>query len=149
MKFGNLSDWQSDTALEMDGVPIDIGAGRSITVRRAGGSNRAFLVAYSAVVASCTPKDDVGAKLLEAMPQLFADHVVLGWQGIEAEDGTPAPYSKAAFLQLVSEAPDLWTRIRVQADQRGRFQRENTERDKATLGKSSRGKRNGGATVHA
>lgn len=153
MKFGNLQDWQSDTELELQGIALDIGQGRTINIRRAGGANRAFLVAYGATITRLAgdrdPESIAAALLADEMPALFADHVVIGWDGIEDDSGAPVPYSKDAFLQLARECPDLWLRIRSQADQRERFQRENIERDKARLGKSSRGKRNGGATAHA
>ena len=154
MKFGNLQDWQSDPQMELDGVPLEIGRERTILIRRAGGANRAFLVAYGALIGRLAgdkgdPEKIVQAQLNEDLPALFADHVVIGWTNITDEHGDQIPYSKAAFLQLVAECPDLWLRIRAQADQRERFQRESIERDKTRLGKSLRGKRNGGASAHA
>jgi hypothetical protein len=154
MKFGNLTDWQSDPQMELDGVPLDIGRGRAIHIRRAGGANRAFLVAYGALIAKLAgdrgdPEKVAMAQLNEGLPSLFAEHVVTGWSGIKDDAGEPIPYSAEAFLLLVKECPDLWMRIRAQADQRERFQRESIERDKTRLGKSWRGKRNGGASAHA
>lgn len=153
MKFGNLQDWQSDATLEMEGVPYDIGRNRVIHMRRAGGANRAFLVAYGAMIARLAKDKDPEAlaqsQVSEEIPTLFADHVVIGWDGIKDDGGAAVPFSKAAFLQLVKEAPDLWMRIRTEADKRERFQRETIERDKTRLGKSLRSKRNGGVSAHA
>ena len=153
MKFGNLRDWESDPELELQGVPLDIGKGRVITIRRAGGANRAFMVAYGATIARLAgdrdPESIANAILADEMPGLFADHVVVGWSGILDDEGEEVAYSKAAFIQLAKDCPDLWQRIRAQADQRERFQRAAIERDKVRLGKSSRSKRNGGATAHA
>ena len=81
MKFGNLTDWQSDPELELEGVPLDIGRNRFINIRRAGGANRAFLVAYGALIGKLVgdrgdPEKIAQAQLAEDLPALFADHVV-------------------------------------------------------------------------
>jgi hypothetical protein len=160
MKFGNIRDWESDAALELEGVPFDIGRERVITIRRAGGANRDFVVAYAALIRSILGDRDPAAlddaaqrelndELGRRLPPLFADHVVLGWSGFLDETGDPVRYTKAAFLELVAAAPDLWTRLRAQADTRERFQREQIERDKVRISKSSRFKRNGGSSAHA
>lgn len=154
MKFGNMDDWQSDPELESTGgVRLDIGRDRWILMRRAGGANRAFLAAYGALIARLSgdggPDSIANALITRELQPIFADHVVIGWGGIENEKGEDVPFSKAAFLELMDSAPDLWTRIRVEADKRERFQREHLEKEKVQMGKSSSGKRNGGRTVHA
>lgn len=153
MKFGNMADWQSDPELESGGVKLDIGRERWILMRRAGGANRAFLVAYAGLIAQLGgdggPDSIAQALLTEGLRPIFAEHVVLGWGGIRDDKGEDVPYSRDAFLELMKTAPDLWVRIRTEADKRERFQREQLEREKSQLGKLSSGKRNGGRTAHA
>lgn len=148
MKFGNMSDWVSDKQLELEGVKLDIGQDRWILMRRAGGANRPYLAGLAGLIASLD--DDVAQTLVsERLKPIFAKHVVLGWSGICDEKGAEIPFSEEVFLELMEAAPDLWTRIRVEAEKRERFQREHLEQEKTQMGKSSAGKRNGGRTAHA
>lgn len=148
MKFGNMKDWQSDAKLELEGVKLDIGRDRWILMRRAGGMNRAYLGELAALITKLG--DDVAQTLVaDGLKPIFARHVVLGWSGICDEAGDEVPYTEAVFIELMDLAPDLWTRIRVEAEKREHFQAENLEQEKSQMGKSSSGKRNGGRTAHA
>lgn len=153
MKFGNMQDWQSDPELEANGVKFDIGRDRWILMRRAGGANRAFLAAYGTLIARLGgdggPESIAQALITEGLQPIFAQHVILDWGGICDETGLEVEFSKEAFLELMKSAPDLWVRIRTEADRRERFQRETLEREKTQMGKSSSGKRNGGRSAHA
>jgi len=155
--FANISDWQSDKQLEVDGVPLDLGRGRSIILRRAGGANREFMVALAEVIRRVVgerdPADVPDAEIDEDLRELYADHVVIGWTGLLDEAGLDIPYTPQAFLELMALAPDMWVRIRATANTREAFQamkdRKALERDMDTIKKQSRGKRNGADTQHA
>lgn len=148
MKFGNMQDWQSDAQLELEGVKLDIERERWILIRRAGGANRPYLIALAGLITRLG--DSVTQALVaDDMKPIFAKHIVLGWGGICDEKGEEIPFSEEVFLQLMEAAPDLWTRIRVEAEKREHFQRERLEQEKTHMGKSSSGKRNGGRTAHA
>lgn len=151
MKFGNMQDWQSDARLEVEGVKLDLDRGRWILMRRAGGANRAYNAGLAALVS--TLGDNVAQTLvseqLERLRPIFAKHVVLDWGGIRDDKGDEIPYSESVFLELMESAPDLWTRIRVEAEKREHFQLEHLEQEKLQMGKSSSGKRNGGRSAHA
>lgn len=153
MKFGNMQDWQSDPTLELEGVKLDIGRDRWILMRRAGGANRTFLAAYAGVIARMNGEggaESVAQALItQELQPIFAEHVVVGWGGIKDEHGEEVPFTKEAFLELMQSAPDLWVKIRTEADKREHFQREHLEREKTQMGKSSSGRRNGGRTAHA
>lgn len=154
--FKNIEDWQSNPKLEVDGVPIDLGRSRVLYVRRAGGANRAFTVALAEclrrVIGEREPEDVPDEEVDEELKALYAEHVVCGWDGFIGEDDKPVPYSKAAFLELIALAPDIWIKVRAFAKTRDSFQSTATikalKRDKESLGKSSRGKRNGGHSAH-
>lgn len=154
--FANINDWQSDARLEADGVPLDCGRGRSIVLKRAGGSNRGFMVALSEVlrrvVGDRDPADVPDAEIDEDLKALYATHVVVGWHGFKGEDGKEVPFSAANFLELMRLAPDLWLRVRATANTRETFQaatdRKAMARNKDAIKKSSHGRRNGAASAH-
>jgi hypothetical protein len=153
--FNNIDDWQSDAQLEREGVPLDLGRGRVIYLKRAGGANRAFTVALGEclrrVIGDRDPENVPDEELDEDLKTVYATHVVAGWKGFRDESDAEVPYSVPAFLELMKLAPDMWIRVRSMAKMRESFQkmRDAVERDKVTLGKSSRGKRNGGHSAHA
>lgn len=151
--FKNISDWQSNTDLEAGGVPVDLGKGRAILVKRAGGSNRAFKVALAdelrLMMGDREASEVSEAELDPVLRKLYADHVVLGWSGFVDENDAPISFSPAAFLELMDLAPDMWIEVRTHAKQRESFQDAALERDKEALGKFSRGNPNGGVSAHA
>jgi len=155
--FANIKDWQSDTALESDGVPLDLGKGRVIILKRAGGANRAFTVALAEVIRRVIgerdPADVPDAEIDEDLKILYANHCVVSWRGFKGVDGKDVPFSRENFLELTRLAPDLWVRVRATANTRETFQaatdRKALTRDKEAIKKSSHGKRNGAASVHA
>jgi hypothetical protein len=155
--FANINDWQSDPKLEVDGVPLDLGRGRSICLRRAGGANRAFMVALAEVIRRVVgerdPADVPDAEIDEDLKAIYAEHVVIGWNGFKDADGNEVTYTRANFLELMKLAPDMWVRVRSTANTRESFQAEKDhkamQRDKDTIKKSLRGKRNGASSAHA
>lgn len=155
--FANINDWQSDTALEVDGVPLDLGRGRSMVLRRAGGANRAFMVALAEVIRRVVgerePADVPDAEIDEDLKRLYAEHVVVGWHGFKDDGGDDVPFTTANFLELMRLAPDMWVRVRSTANTRETFQaqqdRKAMTRDKEAIKKFSRGKRNGAHSAHA
>jgi hypothetical protein len=155
--FSNINDWQSDKQLELDGVPLDVGRGRVLYLRRAGGANRAFMVALAEVLRRVMgdrdPADVPDMEIDGELQTIYAEHVVVGWRGFKGDDGEDVPYTRANFLKLMELAPDLWGRVRSTANTRESFQnvkdRKAIARDKEIIKKVSRGKRNGAASAHA
>jgi hypothetical protein len=154
--FANINDWQSDTQLESDGVPLDLGKGRTMILRRAGGANRAFMVSLSEVIRRVVgerdPADVPDAEIDDDLKALYANHVVVGWRGFKDEGGDDVPFTRENFLELMRLAPDMWVRVRATANTRETFQaakdRQAMKRDKEAIKKSSRGKRNGAHSAH-
>ena len=151
--FKNISDWQTDSRLEVDGVPVDLGKGRGIFVKRAGGANRDFKVALAdvlrQVVGDRDPAEVPDEEIDPALIKLYADHVVIGWRGFIDENDQDIPYTPAAFVELMGLAPDIWIEVRTHAKQRESFQQAALERDKSMLGKFSRGNTNGEVSARA
>jgi hypothetical protein len=151
--FKNISDWQTDKELEASGVPVDLGKGRAIFVKRAGGSNREYKVAVGEtlreVMGSRDPADVPDEEIDPVLVKLYADHIVVGWRGFIDENDQEIPYTREAFIELMSIAPDMWVTVRTHAKERESFSLAALENDKTQLGKSLRGRTNGEVSAHA
>lgn len=123
MKFGNMNDWHSDVQREVAGVPMDIGEGRALIVKRSGARNRELLAA----MAECDPKDRAQQE------QITARSMVIGWAGIVDADGVAVPYTPENCVALFQFAPDLLDAVVRFAHDRANYQSEEIERDRAAI----------------
>ena len=119
MKFANVEDWQSSRAREREGVPCDIGKGRTIIVRRAGTRNRAYMAGLVAV----------SAEDLHAIERLFAETIVCGWQGLRDERGAEVAYSVDACVELFEQCPDLADFVARFANERANYHAAEVEEE--------------------
>jgi len=123
--------YETDAALERDGVEVTI-EGAVFQLRRAGGGNRRFAYAfgraadrYRATVEEINAPgksiDDPehAERVLDlderCTQEAFAEAVVTGWRNVDGRDGAPLEFSQAAFLDLVRSCPDVWAKIRTAA----------------------------------
>lgn len=127
---GPYSVFLTDKALEKEGIVLDYGDFK-IKVARAGGANAAFQKALTAKVRpykrqldAGTIPDDVAEKLFL---DVYAEAVVLGWEGVTDENGKPLPYSKENAVKLFSDLPDLFRDVQNQAAAISNFRAEVTE----------------------
>jgi len=127
---GPYSVFRTDKALEKEGIVLDYGDFK-IKVARAGGANAAFQKALAAKVRpykrqldAGTIPDDVAEKLFL---DVYAESVVLGWEGVTDENGKPLPFSKENAVKLFSDLPDLFRDVQSQAASISNFRAEVTE----------------------
>ncbi len=127
---GPYSVFQTDKALEKEGIILDYGDFK-IKIARAGGANAAFQKAltskirpYKRQIDAGTIPDDVAEKLFL---DVYAEAVVLGWEGVTDENGKPLPYSKENAVKLFSDLPDLFRDVQNQAAAISNFRAEVTE----------------------
>lgn len=127
---GPYSVFLTDKALEKEGIVLDYGDFK-IKVARAGGANAAFQKAlaskirpYKRQLDAGTIPDDVAEKLFL---DVYAEAVVLGWEGVTDENGKPLPYSKENAVKLFSDLPDLFRDVQNQAAAISNFRAEVTE----------------------
>lgn len=127
---GPYSVFRTDKTLEKEGIVLDYGDFK-IKVARAGGANAAFQKALAAKVRpykrqldAGTIPDDVAEKLFL---DVYAESVVLGWEGVTDENGKPLPYSKENAVKLFSDLPDLFRDVQNQAAAISNFRAEVTE----------------------
>lgn len=127
---GPYSIFRTDKALEKEGIVLDYGDFK-IKVARAGGANSAFQKALTAKIRpykrqldAGTIPDDVAEKLFL---DVYAESVVLGWEGVTDENGKLLPYSKENAVKLFSDLPDLFRDVQNQAAAISNFRAEVTE----------------------
>ncbi len=130
--FGTVKEY------ETEGVTLDFGVAK-FKIRRAGGSNRRFLAALAAklkphrraIDAGVLP-DDVAAAL---QMEIYFETVVIGWEGVTDENGTPLAYNLENFKKVMTDLPDLWLTLRTEADNLKNFQAAEAATDGEALGK--------------
>lgn len=112
------------------GVTIDY-PGFSITIHRAGGSNKKYATALAAKIKPHRQRFDRGLLddetsnkiLLEA----FVEGVVVGWSGNIGPGGKKAEFSHENCVKLFTDLPDLYEDVRTQANDAATFREEQEE----------------------
>lgn len=139
--------FKTDEDLEKEGIWIeygsdDEGAPVRIKVARAGGQNTAFSKALEKATRPHRKAlqtgllDDKTADRL--FKNVFADHVVLGWENVTNSAGENLPFNRENVLKLFEDLPDLFTDLREQAANVALFREEIREEDLGNSGRSSR-----------
>lgn len=119
--------FKTNAECETKGIWLDYGDFR-IRIARAGGANKAF--------AKCLEKKSrplrrlIQADMLEneqaekLMGEVYAESVVLGWEGVTDDKNKAIPFSKDACLELFKEMPDLLRDIMDQAGKMALFRED-------------------------
>jgi hypothetical protein len=106
------------------GIVLDY-PGFSITIARAGGSNKKFNKTMLELVRPYRRQQEQGLLDEELANELlikaYAEAVILGWEGIDDENGEPLEYSKEACIKLLSDLPELFNDIQKQAQDYSNF----------------------------
>lgn len=105
---------------EAEGVDLSYPGGVKIKIARAGGSNLAFKKAFERLARRYRRQLeleilplDVQNKLLQ---EVYADTVVLGWEGVTDELGRPMEHTRDNVLKLFTDLPDLWADVKTCAE---------------------------------
>lgn len=117
--------FRTDNRAETGGVVLDYGDGVKIRIARAGGSNARYLSRldqlarrYRRQIQLDTLPDSVAR---EMMRRLYAETVVLGWEGVTGEDfgregdTSPVAFSVDNCIALFECLPDLFLDVQAQA----------------------------------
>lgn len=119
-----FKQFATDPRAEKEGVRFEIGVnskGETIAfqIARAGGQNTRYLKAveaktkpYRMQIQAGTLDNELAAKL---MREVFAESVVIGWDGVEDENGQPLQYSPEAAATLFEQLPELYALLQEQA----------------------------------
>ena len=98
-----------NTAAQTDGVVVDLGDGSSVTVRSTAGKPYTDYISerlkpYRAQIKNKTINDEALGKIFtDITNDALADVVVLGWTGIQDENGVDIPYSKEKAHELFTD----------------------------------------------
>lgn len=119
---------------EQKGIELDYGDFQ-ITVARAGGSNRRYQKMLEAKTKPFRRILAAGGKvdperMSAAMREVFAETVVLAWNGVTDEDGKKLAFNKANVQKLFKDLPELFNDVMNQATNFQLFQDIETEEDK-------------------
>lgn len=136
MTTSMYKQFSTDGDVEKDGVWLEYDGFR-VKVARAGGANRKFAKTAETLtkpvrraLQTGTLSDERGTEIAY---QIYAKSVILAWEtevdgeyvsGIEQPDGTIAPFSPNAVLDVFRALPDLFMDIQSQAQNLALFKTE-------------------------
>jgi hypothetical protein len=117
--MSTYGQFRTSPKVEKDGVLLDYGEAGCFRVARAGGSNKAYLSAIEKMHRKYRKQIQLGI-LSEAVSQkilrdIFADTVILGWEGVTGPDGEALEFNRTNILRVLEDLPDLFADIREQA----------------------------------
>ena len=107
------------------GLVLEYGSFGRITIRRAGGANKAFARAlesklrpYRRQMQAGTLDETLAERLLA---EVYAETVLLGWENIHGRDGQDIAFSHRAAAQLLTDLPELFRDVQEQAQKAANF----------------------------
>lgn len=125
--------FKTDATTETEGLVLDYGDFQ-IRIARAGGANRAFaralearLKPYRRQLQNETLDEQVAERI---MRETYADHVILGWEGMTGSDGKALAFTRDSVLKLLADLPELFRDLQDQAGRVALFRARNLEDDK-------------------
>ena len=133
--------FKTNAAAEADqGIALDYGS-FSIRIVRAGGSNKRYgqeltrrLKPYRRQIDNETLDNAVAEKV---MAGLYADTVVIGWDGVTDETDASLPFTRDNCIKLFTDLPELFRDVQEQAGKVGNFRLEEQEDDAKNSNSSS------------
>ncbi|MCE6993053.1 hypothetical protein [Dyadobacter sp. CY323] len=123
--------FSSDTDLESNaGITVDYGDFK-ITIKRAGGSNKAFGKLFNdkikpyRLMMQAGNMDDAAA--LRILAECYAETVVIGWEGITDEKDKKIPFNRENCIKVLTDLPELFGMIQDEANRASNFRKAETE----------------------
>lgn len=116
----NIYDkFATDKKAEQEGITLDYGDGLKIRIARAGGSNTKFEKLVQARLKKYERQRQLDLLEVETLRpilrEVYAEAVVLGWEGVTNREGETLPFNKENAVKLFEDLPDLFEDIVVQA----------------------------------
>lgn len=131
--MNTYASFKTDPKIEEDGVLLELAGAGTFTVARAGGGNKAFAKRLEALmkphrrqVQRGSMQNDVAEAI---MHQVYAETILLGWEGVTDEKGETLEFSQAAAKKLFKDLPDLFRIIQETAQDSALYRAELLETD--------------------
>lgn len=109
----------TDKKAEQEGITLDYGDGLKIRIARAGGSNTKFEKLVQSRLKKYERQRQLDLLEIETLRpilrEVYAESVVLGWEGVTNREGEVLPFNKENAVKLFEDLPDLFEDIVVQA----------------------------------
>lgn len=130
--------FKTDKNVEKEGIVLNYGknskgADIEIRIARAGGANVQYAKLlevktkpYRRQIQNETLDNDVAEKITK---EVYAKAVVMGWTGVEDENGKPLEFSSENCIKLFDDLPDLWMDIQQQSTKAALFRADILEQD--------------------
>lgn len=124
------------------GIDLDYGAFK-IRIARAGGANREFIKCLTRKrkpYRNLIDNDAMDSALADKiMAEVFAETIILGWDGVTDEKGKALPFTRENCIKLLIDLPDLLQDIQVQASTAANFREKELAADAKNSGNVSAG----------
>lgn len=115
--------------VERDGKEVPV----QIKIARAGGGNARFdkvfevkTKPYKRMIQTDTLPDSLNKQI---MREVYAECVILGWENVQDADGEFIEFNQKNVIQVMTDLPDLFTDIQVQANKAALFRKMIVEED--------------------
>lgn len=133
MSKSTYGAFKTNETREREGVTLDLGDAGKFRLARAGGGNAAFQKRLAAITKPhrrAIQTETISTAQAEAlMAQVYAETVVLGWEGVTGEDGQLLPFSKDNCVKLLTDLPELFREIQTTSSDIRYFRDEILEAD--------------------
>jgi len=123
--------FETDTTMEQQGVVVDFGPYGRFKVARASGNNikyteafKRFNKPFQKMLKRNTMPEALAKKLLA---QVYAESIILAWEGILDRDNRPIPFSKENVVKVLLDLPDLFTQIIAESQNAESYRKEYVE----------------------
>lgn len=139
------SQFKMDGKLEQEGIWLEYGQledGTPIRVKiaRAGGGNIAFNKALEKATRphkKALQHNALDSKVAERIyREVFADTVILDWQGITGQNGEMIPFNRENVLKVLEDLPEFFSDLREQAHAAANYRLDELEGDLKNSGRS-------------
>lgn len=102
-----IADYKLDTGKKEEGVWLDLIDGARIKIAYNQSERVERKVLTHQEKSSFRGREQNFEEKAQMMMEIFAEEVVLDWEGIDEEEGKPLPYSTENALKLLKECPPI------------------------------------------
>ena len=116
---------KADQTTVANGVVIDYGEAGKWRLAYAGPQNKAFAEVVRKKFAPYQVQINTGtmdeAAMSRLIAELYADNIVLGWEGVFGEDGEPLKFTRENVIMVLMELPEFFADIQNESKKLANF----------------------------